>query len=69
MLLSHDVGGLFHCVGGHDDGVVGFGVGCFDGAFEEDTDGHFVDGMCFGGFIADDFVETDVVFAVAGSGD
>ena len=66
MLLGHDVCCLLHAVGGYDDAVVGLGVGCFDGAFEEDADGHFIDCLGFACFITDDFVEADVVFAIAG---
>ena len=69
VLLGHNVGCLFHAVGSHDDAVVGLGVGGFNFAFEENADGHFVDCVSFGCFVAVDFVKANVVFAVAGCRD
>ena len=66
--FGHDVDGLFLRVGGDDVGVVCGGPGGGYVAFEEGADGHF--GYGLGGVrIAVDFVEADVVFAVAGVGE
>lgn len=64
MLFGHDVCGLLHGVGGYDNAVVGFCIRRGDVTFEEHTDNHLVDCVRFGGFIADDFVQADVVLAI-----
>ena len=38
-----------------------------DGAFEEDADGHFRDGLHAGLLVAFDFVDANVVFTITGS--
>ena len=65
MQFGHDVDCLLLGVGGDDVGVVGFGPGGGDVAFEEGADSHF--GHVVGAvFVALGFEDADVVFAVAG---
>lgn len=47
-------------------GVGGDIVRYVDGAFEENADGHFGDGLDAGFLVALDFVHADIVLAIAG---
>ena len=66
--LGGHVRGLLLGVGGDDVGVVGVGPRGGDVAFEKRADGHFGDILGLVG-VALDFVEADVVFAIAGGGE
>ena len=82
VLFGFDVDGVFHGVGGYNHAVVGFGVSadlleeleqsreeivrCLDSTFEEYADCHLCDGLNTGPLVTLDFVDADIVLAIAG---
>lgn len=66
VLLCSDVDCVFDGVCCDDDGVVCFCVGLLDVTLEEAADGHFGDCLDFGGWVAVNGEDADIVFAIAG---